>query len=171
MENKIILRYLDKDGGVKEIELTSMDDRGVSFGGSGDDVWEKELVSISGIPEFKAETCYKTIGSGRFKTKIPYPCMYTRLSKHSLTLKVYYPKDIEKAVIDSIVKCAEDGAITAAATVLPLFSTPASAAVAIQAGLEAFRAKFVDCIGPELVSKVSYDIEHDQHAEGDWRGV
>ncbi|PGV81985.1 hypothetical protein [Bacillus thuringiensis] len=170
MEEKIILRYFGENGEMKEVELNSKENQELPLGAPGDETWEQELVSINGVPEVKMEVCYKRVGSGAFAVKVPYPCAYTRTSKQRLVLKVFYPGDVEKAVKDSIIECAKQGAIVGAAAAIPLFSTPATAVVAIQTGLVAFKEKFINCIGPELLNKVSYDIVHDS-TSSDWHRV
>lgn len=168
MEEKVILKYLGEDGELKEVVLNSKEEQELPLGADGDETWEQELVSIDGIPEIKMEVCTRRVGRGPLAVNVPYPCAYTRSSKQKLTLKVFYPGDVEKAVKDSIIECAKQGAIVGAAAAIPLFATPATAAVAIQTGLVAFKEKFIDCIGPELLNKVSYDIVHES-TSGDWR--
>ncbi|MEB3057531.1 hypothetical protein [Bacillus pseudomycoides] len=170
MSNKVILKYLDETGDYKEVVLNSAEETEIPLGAGDDETWEKELVSIGGVPEVKGDICYKKVRRGPIRVTVPYPCAFTRTSIHKLVLRVSYPRDVEGAVKDAIIQCATEGAIAAAAAAIALFSTPATAAVALEAGLTAFKEKFTDCIGPELISKVSYTIDHDA-SSGEWQQV
>ncbi|MCY8888111.1 hypothetical protein P8918_04390 [Bacillus spizizenii] len=161
----IEVKYLTSNGEYKVLETSNdviPEDRGTRDVGD-KDVWKKTLVSVSGVPEVKTETCHTSVTipfNGR--TNVPYPCLYKRTSKHWIELKVEYPKDLGQDIKDTVSRCALEAAAQAAATV--------AAPAALPAAQAAFSASFSACIGEETKNLVSYDITHESES-GEWERV
>ncbi|MCY8997904.1 hypothetical protein [Bacillus inaquosorum] len=169
----IEVKYLTSNGEYKVLETSNdviPEDRGTRDVGD-KDVWKKTLVSVSGVPEVKTETCHTRVRipfNGR--TNVPYPCLYKRTSKHWIELKVEYPKDLGQDIKDTVSRCALEAAGAAAATVAASVIAPAAIPAALPAAQAAFSASFSACIGEETKNLVSYDITHESES-GEWERV
>lgn len=131
-------------------------------------VWKKTLVSVSGVPEVKAETCYQRVRipfDGNMN--VPYPCIKTRTSKHWIELKVFYPSDLQQDVVDTIVKCATTAAAYAAAVIAASVIAPQFIAAALPTAQGLFVEKFKSCVSEEAFKAVNFTITHEQES-GDW---
>ncbi|WP_338651290.1 hypothetical protein [Lysinibacillus sp. Y5S-8] len=172
--SNIEIKYLTKNDEYKSLEITdstSSTEDGVVSIQSVKEEWKKELASVSGVPEFKTEICYKTIKipfDGT--TKVPYPCLYTRTSRHWIELKVKYPADVANDVKDKIIKCATEGAIFAAAALAPGLVAPEAIPVLIPIAKGAFTLRFSECLAEEIRNTIEIDITHESKS-GDWKRV
>lgn len=132
-------------------------------------VWTKELVSISGVPEIKMEKCHKRVKipfDGH--TNIPYPCAYTRTSRHWIELKLYYPEDISQEIKDTILKCGLEAAAYSAGIVVASIVVPEAIPFVIPAAKGVFAAAFTKCVGDEVSKMIDYDLTHKSES-GDWK--
>lgn len=166
----IEVKYLTKNNEYKLLEIadsTSSIDDGVVGIQSEKEEWKKELVSISGVPEFKTEICNKRVKipfNGH--VNVPYPCLYTRTSKHWMELRVKYPPDAK----DKVIKCAEEAAILAAGVVVAGILAPPSIAILIPSAHAAFALKFSECLEEEIRKNVDVEITHESKS-GEWNRV
>jgi hypothetical protein len=170
--NSGVIKYLTVNGDYATLEFEPAQDQTEDMRALTDkEVWTKELVSVSGVPEVKVETCYKRVRiPGDGKVNVPYPCAYTRTSKHWLELKVYYPSDIEQTVKDTIINCALEAAIYAAGIVAASVVAPELIPAAIPAAKAAFAASFTKCLSEEISKTVDYEITHESES-GEWKRV
>ncbi|UOB19361.1 hypothetical protein [Abyssalbus ytuae] len=129
--------------------------------------WEIHVVTIGNWPEFKTKTCYKWVDiplDGR--TKIPYPCVWTRTCKRAWYLRIVYsggdtlPIDIEKIIKD----CAKTALIPS----IPLLLTGN-----IGAATSAFLSSFKTClISKGIQQAANFSVGFKSRATcGKWRRV
>ncbi|QOH64877.1 hypothetical protein DKG78_01135 [Bacillus amyloliquefaciens] len=131
-------------------------------------VWKTDLVSVSGVPEIKEQTCYKRVripGDGNMN--VPYPCPCTRTGRHWIELKVFYPSDLAGDVIDNIIKCAKEAAIYAAGIIAVGCIAPELLPPAVPTAQALFTDKFKNCLIEETFKLVDYSVSY-EHESGDW---
>lgn len=172
--SNIEIKYLTKNDEYKLLDITdsasSIDEDAVSLQ-SVKEEWKKELASVSGVPEVKTDICYKTVRIPMDgTTKVPYPCLYTRTSRHWIELKVKYPADVASDVKDKIIKCATEGAVYAAGTLAVALLVPEAIAGLIPSAKAAFALKFSECLEEEIRNTIEIDITHESES-GDWKRV
>ncbi|MCY8513534.1 hypothetical protein [Bacillus atrophaeus] len=131
-------------------------------------VWKTDLVSVSGVPEIKIETCHRRVripGDGNIN--VPYPCTCTRTGRHWIELKVFYPSDLAGDVIDNIIKCAKEAAMYAAGIIAVSCIAPVLLPPAVPTAQALFIEKFKSCLAEETFKLVDYSVSY-EHESGDW---
>ncbi|WOQ71408.1 hypothetical protein R0126_11970 [Bacillus stratosphericus] len=166
------VKYLSDNLELKTLEVSdvpSSPTNGISpeEGTSDKKVWKYPLVSISGVPEIKMETCYKEVTTPFGKVKVPYPCTCTRSGRHWLELKVHYPSDLAGDIVTNIEHCAEVAAIYTAGVIAVGIVAPSLLPPAIPSAKVLFWEKFTNCLAEETSKLVDYDITY-EHESGDW---
>lgn len=170
--NNIEVRYLTPNDEYELIQFISSDEEPDTAGIQTEkEVWTKELVSVSGVPEVKMETCHRRVrirydGS----VNVPYPCAYTRTSRHWMELRVKYPSDSTQEAKEKVTKCALEGAIAAAAVIAVGVAAPEAIPALIPSAKAAFAAKFAECLEEEIRNSVDFEITHESEA-GEWSRV
>ncbi|WP_342494013.1 hypothetical protein [Bacillus sp. FSL R5-0447] len=170
------VKYLSDNGEFKTLEISNLPSspaNGFALTvdpetSSEKKVWKKELVSVSGVPEIKVETCHKQVtvpfdGS----MDVPYPCTCTRTGRHWIELKVFYPSDLVGDVVNSIIKCAEEAAIYAAGIIAASCINPEFLPPAVPTAQTLFVEKLKTCLAEETFKLVDYSLSYEQES-GDW---
>lgn len=114
----------------------------------------------------KTELCYKWVKVGPLKTKIPYPCIFTKNCKNKLILTVYYPADVQGDIEETLKKCALESVLLAIPYAAPQFIA-GDYPGAVSTAIGKFSEKFPNCVGGELAGKVSIDFSEEKIC-GDW---
>ncbi|WP_172371954.1 hypothetical protein [Sporosarcina jiandibaonis] len=164
--NPIEVRYLTSNDEYELVEFISEEPDTARIQAD-KEVWKKELVSVSGVPEIKMEICHRRVRIFGESFDAPYPCAYTRSSKHWLELRVSYPADIAQDAKDKIIKCALEGAVYAAGIIAVSVVAPEAIPAIIPAAKAAFVLKFTDCLEEEIRNTVDIDITHESES-GEW---
>lgn len=127
-----------------------------------------ELASYPWI-DTKGETCFKWVRVGPIKTKVPYPCVYTKKCKKKLLLKVYYPEDVQGDIEETLKKCALETVLYVIPFAAPQFIA-GDYAGSVSTAMGKFAEKFPECVGQELAGKVRTEFVEDKEC-GEWERV
>ncbi len=165
------IKYLTQNGEYTTLEFDATKVEDTVEIASEKKEWSTTLVSVSGVPEFKMETCYERVripldGS----TKVPYPCAYTRTGTHKIVLKLLYPSDLAEEAQNILIQCAKDAAVYTAAIIVASVLVPSTIPAAIPTAQGLFVEKFKSCVSEEAFNSVTYTITHEQES-GDWKRV